>query len=53
MKKILIVDDEEKILSLVKKYALHEGFDAHTASGGNEALDKLKRVGLTLSYWTL
>lgn len=48
MKKILIVDDEEKILSLVKKYALHEGFDAHTASGGNEALDKLKRGGFDL-----
>lgn len=42
MKRILIVDDEEKIRSLVKKYALHEGFDAQSAVGGREALAMLK-----------
>lgn len=42
MKKILIVDDEEKIRSLVKKYALHEGFDAQCAGGGSEAIKLLQ-----------
>ena len=36
------MDDEEKIRSLVKKYALHEGFDAQSAVGGREALAMLK-----------
>lgn len=48
MKKILIVDDEEKIRSLVKKYALHEGFDAQSADGGKKALSILKDADFDL-----
>ena len=42
MKKILIVDDEEGIRSLIKKYAQHEGFVATTASGGIECIKLLE-----------
>lgn len=42
MKKILIVDDEEGIRSLIEKYAVHEGFCPTTATGGIEALKILK-----------
>lgn len=38
MGKLLIVDDEEKIRSLIKKYALHEGYEIDEASNGVEAV---------------
>lgn len=40
MTKILITDDEEKIRSLIAKYAKHEGFDTDEASNGMEAVEK-------------
>ena len=43
MNKILIVDDEEKIVEVLKEYALHEGFIVHTAFDGEEAVKKAKR----------
>jgi DNA-binding response OmpR family regulator len=39
---ILIVDDEEKIRSLICKYAEYEGYDVYEASNGMEALEKFK-----------
>lgn len=42
MYKILIVDDEEKIRELLKKYATFEGYEVKTASNGMEALDVFK-----------
>ena len=38
MYKILIVDDEEKIRTLVKKYAVFEGHEVTEASNGMEAI---------------
>lgn len=38
MYKILIVDDEEKIRTLIKKYAVFEGHDVAEASDGMEAI---------------
>ena len=40
MNKILIVDDEEKIVEVLKEYALFEGFSVSTASNGLEAVKK-------------
>ena len=39
MNSILIVDDEEMIRNLVKKYALHEGYEVYEATNGKEAID--------------
>lgn len=39
MPKILIVDDEDKIRNLIKKYAIHENMEYDEASNGLEAID--------------
>ena len=39
MTKILIVDDEEKIRSMIVKYAVHEGFQTEEACNGQIAVD--------------
>ncbi|HHH84533.1 MAG TPA: response regulator transcription factor, partial [Firmicutes bacterium] len=36
--KILIVEDEEKIASIVRKYAEKVGYDVHVAGDGKEAI---------------
>lgn len=38
MTKILIVDDEVKIREMIRKYAMHEGFEVEEASDGFEAV---------------
>jgi CheY-like chemotaxis protein len=43
-KKIMIVDDEDNILELVKAVLENEGFEVITASEGNECLEKLKTI---------
>lgn len=40
--KVLIVDDEEKIVEVIKSYMEKEGFIAATAFNGREALEKYK-----------
>lgn len=42
MNKILIVDDEEKIVEVLKEYALFEGFDVDEAYDGEDAVEKAK-----------
>lgn len=42
MTKILIVDDEEKIRSMIAKYVTHEGYEAFLASNGKEAIDAFR-----------
>lgn len=44
MYKILLVDDEDKIRSLVKKYAVFEGHDVYEAENGMVAVDIVRRV---------
>ncbi len=39
--KILVVDDEAAICELIKHLVVHEGYEASTASGVDEALEKL------------
>ena len=42
MSKILIVDDEEKIRVIIKKYAVFEGYDIDEADDGAKAIEKVK-----------
>ena len=42
MYKLLIVDDEEKIRSLIKKYALFEGYEVREAENGMKAVESCK-----------
>lgn len=42
MSKILIVDDEDKIREIIKKYAAFDGFETDEASGGLEAISKTR-----------
>jgi DNA-binding NtrC family response regulator len=42
--KILFVDDEENILHSIKR-ELRKRFEIHTAAGGREALEILKKEG--------
>lgn len=43
MEKILIVDDEEKIRSIIKKYAEFEGYKTEEAADGMEAIAKCRK----------
>ncbi len=47
-KKILIVDDEEKILEVVKAYLEHEGYEVDTALNGQSALNILSEKDFSL-----
>ena len=39
---VLIVDDEERIRTLIKEYCLNENYDVLESSDGKEALDTIK-----------
>jgi DNA-binding response OmpR family regulator len=41
-KKVLIVDDEASIVSVLQRYVSNAGYEYETASNGQEALDKIK-----------
>lgn len=43
-KKILIVDDEPKIVEVVKSYLEHSGYEAYSAYNGREALTVFREV---------
>lgn len=40
--KIMVIDDEAEIISILKRYFLLTGYDVITATGGQDALEKLK-----------
>lgn len=42
MKKILVVDDEEKIRSIIRKYGEFEGYEVAEACDGMDAINKVK-----------
>lgn len=46
--RILVVDDEEKIVEVVKSYLEHEGYEVFTAYNGKEALDMFQKVSPSL-----
>ena len=43
MTRILIVDDEEKIRQMIRKYAEYEGFETDEAEDGLKAVEKCSR----------
>ncbi|OPX43681.1 alkaline phosphatase synthesis transcriptional regulatory protein PhoP [Ruminiclostridium hungatei] len=45
LKKILVVDDEHKIVDVVKSYLEHSGYRVFTAFSGNEALRLFEKAG--------
>ena len=48
MKKILVVDDEEKIRLIIKKYAEFEGYEITEASNGMEAIEACNKEDFNL-----
>ncbi|OGZ18011.1 MAG: hypothetical protein A2V72_02000 [Candidatus Nealsonbacteria bacterium RBG_13_37_56] len=42
-KKILIVEDEEVLINVLKRKLVSEGYDVSTAKNGNEGLIKMKK----------
>ena len=53
--KILIVDDEEKLLKILKKYFEVEGFSVETALDGEEAIYKIdeNKIDLVILDWMI
>lgn len=47
-KKILVVDDEEKILEVVKSYLENSGYTVYTASNGSQAIEMYEKVNPSL-----
>jgi len=43
-KRILVVDDEQKIVEVVKSYLEHSGYEAYTAYNGKQALEQFEKV---------
>ncbi len=48
MAKLLIVDDENQIREIIKKYALHEKYEVDEACNGLEAVNKVKETDYDL-----
>lgn len=48
MARILVVDDETGIITVLKEMLLRLGYEVLTAGGGNEALEKLSIGGIDL-----
>ncbi len=47
-KTILVVDDEEKIVDVIKSYLLKEGFGVYTAYNGKKALELFEEINPSL-----
>lgn len=48
MDRILVVDDEEKIRAIIRKYAEFDGYEVVEAHDGMEAIESVKKKILTL-----
>ncbi|MCP6718397.1 MAG: response regulator [Patescibacteria group bacterium] len=44
MKKVLIIEDEDLIMDLLKKKLIQEGYEVSTAYDGEQGIEKLKNV---------
>jgi two-component system response regulator MprA len=55
MDKVLIVDDDLKLLKMLERTLIYEGFDAVTSADGEEALDKVyaERPDVIILDWML
>ena len=47
-RRILVVDDETKILNVIKAYLEKEGFDVLTANDGEKAMELFNNIGFSL-----
>jgi DNA-binding response OmpR family regulator len=47
-KKILVVDDEKKLVDVIKSYLEHNGYEVFEAYNGKEALDTFERINPVL-----
>jgi two-component system NtrC family sensor kinase len=54
-KKVLVIDDEEPILEMLKETLSQEGYEVHTASDGESGLRRLNQISydLTLCDWKM
>ena len=53
MAKVLIVDDDQRLLKMLRRTLSYEGFDIVSASDGQEALIRAQsELGRTSSFWT-
>ena len=43
-KRILVVDDDSDVLEAIQAMLLHDGYDVHPASGGEQAVSKYKKI---------
>lgn len=43
-KRILVVDDEQKIVEVVKSYLEHNGFEVYTAYTGKQAMEQFEKI---------
>lgn len=48
LNRILVVDDEEKIVDAVKSYLEHSGYEVYTAFNGKQALEMFEKVSPVL-----
>ncbi|NOQ46716.1 MAG: response regulator [Desulfobulbaceae bacterium] len=48
MKRILVVDDEEQIRSMLKQMLEHEGYEVHAAQNGEEGMTLVGRYAFDL-----
>ncbi len=48
IKKILVVDDEIKIVEVVKSYLSHSGYDVYEAYNGKQVLDMFEKINPSL-----
>lgn len=52
MNKILIIDDDRELCSLIKRSVQAEHIEADFSNTGKEGLQKLKKQEYQLVYWT-
>ena len=50
---LLVVDDDERIRNLLRQYLINQGFIVSTASGSEEARNKIKLKKLILIFYNL
>lgn len=50
MRRILVVDDEEKIRAIIRKYGEFEGYDITEAKDGMEAVKLCREQDLSLIH---
>ena len=49
---ILVIDDDEKITSMLRRSLAFEGYTIVTANNGNDGLKKMLEQEPTWSFWT-